>query len=277
MSVIAMTEDFDLRCHVGDPPDLSGGQELGYKAGGPKPTIELSNHVLDGAPTPPAAVHRSNLNFKSWGMLGNANYGSCVIAMMLHSIQAFHLDAGLPAPIWTEEDWEYLYHEIGGWVKGDPSTDQGCDEGVAMQTWEHPGLKTHDGTHTIAGTASFRVNNVEETKRMIWEFISPQMGYALPQTAQGQTEWHITDHSLQGPAAPGSWGGHGVPLWSYDPYRVRLGTWGGELLETWPFHLAYAMEGRVVITHEMLNRKGVSPTGVNWTTLGEELHAVMGA
>ncbi|HYB25349.1 MAG TPA: hypothetical protein VEF89_01915 [Solirubrobacteraceae bacterium] len=37
-------------------------------------------------------------------MLANDRIGDCVIAMMLHSIEDFHLDASTPVPAFTDQD-----------------------------------------------------------------------------------------------------------------------------------------------------------------------------
>ena len=53
-------------------------------------------------------------------MLANDTIGDCVIAMMLHSIEDFHLDAGTPVPAFTDADAISIYSAITGYVPGDP-------------------------------------------------------------------------------------------------------------------------------------------------------------
>lgn len=265
-------EKFDLRQHLVAPATvvLPDGlfPKTGLQLGTLTPTIHMDDLVAAGAPKPPPAVHRSHLSFHEWGMLLNELLGDCVPAGVLHSIMLFYLNNGELPPIFTDADAEHLYERMGHYVPGQPETDQGCNEQEAMEVWEE-GIQTTHGEHKIEGTVAINPKNREQVKRAIWEFEVVHPGIALPITAQGQSEWTVVEPKLQGNAAPGSWGGHDAPVCSYDEWRQRYLTWGGEELGTWGFWDAYVEEAHVVITTEMRNKKGVSPSGVNWTVLNE--------
>ena len=68
-----------------------------------RPTLKLADYIQAELANPPAAVSRPHPGF-NWGMLANDRLGDCVIAMMLHSIEDFHLDAETPVPAFTDED-----------------------------------------------------------------------------------------------------------------------------------------------------------------------------
>jgi hypothetical protein len=274
----AMPHDFDLRdCATEAPVVPLEERKLGLK-GVHTSRLNLRDFVLDGAPAPPPAVHRSHLELIAQGHLPcwlNNLRGDCVEEMILHSIEMFHADAGTPIPLFILQDAEHLYELMGQWNPENPeATDLGTDENVAMGKWEE-GLPLSDGnTHTIAGTVAVNPQDTDLVKRAIWDCVCPQMAYELPLTAQAQAaEWFVTGPPT-GNAAKGSWGGHGVPLVSYDPYRIRFPSWGGDLLMRWGFHVAYAVECHAVITREMENRSGVSPAGINWTALNEAQKAL---
>jgi len=232
-----------------------------------KPTLKLADYIKPELARPPAAVSRPHPGFQ-WGMLANDTIGDCVIAMMLHSIEDFHLDAGTPVPAFTDQDAISIYSAITGYDPSDPSSDRGTNESTAMRFWERRGLKTSDGAHhKIVATVAVDPSNLDECRIAIDEFVALQIGIALPKTAQGQQEWTVVGDGKTGDSAPGSWGGHGIPYREYDAESFKCVTWGAELLLAVPFHQDYAQEAHVVVTQEMLNKQGIGPSGVAWDEL----------
>ena len=232
------------------------------------PVLKLRDYLAPGA-TPALAISRPHPGFP-WGMLANDKLGDCVIAMMLHSIEDWHLDAGTPVPTFTDADAIAMYSAITGYTSTDPSTDQGTDEGAAMKYWQQTGLNvetTSGQVHTIAGTVAVDPLNLNECRIAIDEFVDLQLGIALPLTAQGQPGWTVIGDGKTGDSAPGSWGGHGIPAREYDPDTFKVVTWGAELLMTVPFWQAYVQETHVVVSQEMLSNTGVGPSGVLWDKL----------
>lgn len=236
-----------------------------------KPVLRLADYIDRATAQPPAAVSRPHPGF-SWGMLANDQLGDCVIAMVLHSIMSFHLDAGTTPPAFTDQDAISLYG-ICGYKPGDPSTDGGCDESAVMQAWENGLAQTSDGvSHTIAGTVAIDPTDLVEMRVGIDEFGAVSLGVALPVTAQGQTEWDVVGDPQKDPnSQPGSWGGHGIPAREYDQASFSVVTWGSEILETVLFHQTYMQEAHVVVTQEMLNAAGQGPSNVAWADLESDL------
>ncbi len=260
------------------PPDLPAVPKLGLNLAAPhRPALKLADYIHAERREPPAAVSRPHPGF-NWGMLANDRLGDCVIAMMLHSIEEFHLDAKSPVPAFTDEDAIRLYSEITGYDPHDPNSDQGTNEESAMTYWRHPGLRTSDGVdHTIVATVAVDPSNLDESRIAIDEFVALQIGIALPLTAQGQKEWTVVGDGRTGHSAPGSWGGHGIPYREYDAETFKCVTWGAELLLTAPFHQAYAQEAHVVVTKEMLDKTGVGPSGVAWDDLIADIKVLSSA
>ncbi len=266
--------NFRLRDHH-TPPTLPASPKTGLNLDTlHKPTLKLADYIHGELANPPAAISRPHPGF-SWGMLANDRIGDCVIAMMLHSIEDFHLDSGTPAPAFTDADAIGVYSAITGYNPNDPSSDRGTDESAAMRYWEHPGLHTSDGAaHAIVATVAVDPTNLTECRIAIDEFVDLQIGIALPISAQGQTEWTVVGDGKTGNSAPGSWGGHGIPYREYDADTFKCVTWGAELLLTVPFHQDYAQEAHVVVTNEMLNKTGVGPSGVAWDELIADIKAL---
>lgn len=266
--------DFRLRDHY-TPPTVPALPKTGLILDKlHKPALKLSDYIHAELASPPAAVSRPHPGF-AWGMLANDKIGDCVIAMMLHSIEDFHLDAGTSVPAFTDQDAISIYSAITGYRPNDPSSDRGTDERVAMRYWEHPGLKNGDGeTHKIVATVAVDPGNLNECRIAIDEFVDLQIGIALPVTAQGQHEWTVIGDGKTGNSAPGSWGGHGIPYREYDAETFKCVTWGAELLLTVPFHQDYAQEAHVIVTQEMLNKQGIGPSGVAWDELVADIKAL---
>jgi len=265
---------FRLRDHY-CAPSLPPAPKIGLNLDSlHRPTLKLADYIHPELANPPAAISRPHPGFQ-WGMLANDRIGDCVIAMMLHSIEDFHLDAGTPVPAFTDQDAISVYSAITGYNPSNPNSDQGTDESTAMQYWEAPGLGTSDGaTHTIAATVAVDPRNLNECRIAIDEFVDLQVGIALPVTAQGQKEWTVVGNGKTGKSAPGSWGGHGIPYREYDAETFKCVTWGAELLLTVPFHSDYAQEAHVVVTEEMLTKQGIGPSGVNWDELIADIKAL---
>jgi hypothetical protein len=241
------------------------------------PRLNLADYVSSQA-EPPPAVHRSHLEFP-WGMLLNGDIGDCGEAMAIHGIEAFHLNAGTPVPPFADGDAERAYSDIMGYDRrqtqpdGSNPTDQGTDNDKLVAYWKDPGiLCAADGSrHKIAHSLYVDPHDERLSRIAIWEFVALFRAAGLPLTAQGTINWKLQDPSLSGDNAVGSWGYHDYLYLSYDRKRLRDVTWGQEGLVDWQWDSAYAVQGLVVATQEMLNLRGVSPAGVNWDRLAADL------
>lgn len=255
--------------------ELPGNAKLGH-AGVARPVLGLPSYIEESNP-PPTAVHRSHLGFP-WGSLLNDLVGDCGPAMAIHAEEALNLDAGNPVPPFGDPQAEKFYEEVGNYdpkqtqPDGSNPTDNGVDNQTLVDRWRNVGILDAKGQrHTIAGSLFIPIDDETINKLAIWEFVILLRAIGLPVSAQGQTHWRVTDPSLQGAAAPDSWGAHDIPYLSYDSSRLRNISWGKELLVDWAFDRAYALQGIVIVTHEMTNRRGVSPSGINWTKLNADL------
>jgi hypothetical protein len=272
MTTAHVHDSLDLREHV-QGAILTGRERLGHLRQC-VPHVDLADYVHPGAPALPAAVHRSDAGFE-WGALLNDTIGDCGEAMPIHGIEAMHLDVGSAPPAFANEDAEFLYEKVGGYVPGNPATDQGTDNGVLVEYWTEEGVLCHaDGSiHRIIGTAGVSMDTAM-IQRAIWEFVVLFRAIDLPITAQGQSQWEVMGDPATDPeAAVGSWGGHDIPYLSYDGQRYRCISWGQELLVAVAFDITYAMQGSsipadafpgfVVVTEDMADDPGqIAPSGV---------------
>lgn len=249
---------------------LPDSPKLGH-AGIHTPRVALGDYLAAEA-QPPARVHRGL--FKGYtDVLANDQLGDCGEAMPIHGIEGMHHAAGTRVPPFVAQDAINLYEQVGGYVPGDPSTDQGTDNDVLINHWTSTGIKCagDSSIHKIAASVFVDPQNEVENKIAIYEFVALFRAVALPLTAQGQTRWSVVGDGKTGDSAPGSWGGHDIPYMAYDPNDYDADSWGVWIPVDESFDRAYAMQGFVVVTPDMQRRSGVSPTGLNYSRLMADL------
>jgi hypothetical protein len=266
---------FRLRDLRGSLPALPASPMLGLELATPhRPDLKLSDYIHRELADPPAAISRPHPGF-SWETLGNDEVADGVVAMMLHAIEDFHLNAGADPPAFTTSDAIRLYGAIAGYDPHEPASDRGIDANVAMRYWERPGLPTGTGAiHSIIATVAVDPASLTECRIAIDEFVALQIAVALPLATRGRSEWDVAGEGRTGDNAPGSWGGHGVLYREYDPETFTCVTWGAELPITVAFHRRYAWEAHVVVTEDMVHKRGIGPSGVDWDELIADIKAL---
>lgn len=231
------------------------------------PKIALGDHLAAEA-TPPSHLHRGE--FPGYAdILGNDSLGNCGPCQAIHATEGIDHAAGNPTPPFVAADSIQFYSEEAGYVAGDPSTDNGTDNAVMVKQWQDVGIhcSATKARHKIVGTLFVDPNNQVQNRVAIVEFGHVCRAVNLPLSAQGQRVWSVAGDGKTGNSAPGSWGGHDIVGLAYDPDTIDWNSWGMWLPGTTEFDRAYALQGFVVMTQEMLSRRGVSPTGLNWTSL----------
>lgn len=212
---------------------------------------------------PPAQAHWGHgLPF---GMLANDTLGDCAEAGMLHIGQVHTDDAGgIFTP--TAAGAISLYSSITGYVPGNPSSDRGSNLTDCLNYWRSTGF---DG-HTITAYLSVSPLNKTQAEEGIYYYGGLYTGVQLPSSAQSQTGrvWTVTT----GPdAAPGSWGGHCVPVVGYDENSLWCVTWGTLQQMTWEWFQTYCDEAFIPLSQDWLNKQGQSPSHLAWGQLSADL------
>src|SRR6185437_4913523 len=109
----------------------------------------------------------------------NDQLGDCVIAAIAHIVGVLTGNANGGNPfIYTNDQITALYSAIGGYVPGNSSTDNGCDEQTALNYWMQHGAP--DGSHQIAGWLSVNPEDPNEYKAAMWLFENLFFGMELP-------------------------------------------------------------------------------------------------
>jgi hypothetical protein len=242
------------------------------------PRFRLSNYFRASLPAPPASCDYSAAAAKVLQLLyGNDQLGDCVIAGGYHIVGVETGNAG-KAFIATEKQIESDYGSIGGYVPGDPSTDNGCDEATAMNWWQGHGFA--DGTKPL-GWLAIDPDNVTEVMQAIWLFEDCMFGFELPDgwvnpfpSASGFT-WDVAGD-------PDPENGHCVVGCGCDSSGVKISTWGMLGKITWAAvkkYCAASANGQllVMITPDQLAKgQAKAPNGFAWADLIADFDAMGG-
>ncbi len=242
-------------------------------------TLKLSNYllpaVLPPSPPPESSWVVDCTHITPWTMALNDQLGDCVIAAMAHMVQqwTFYVqEKRLSGATTVIGDSIILkaYEDVGGYRPNDPSTDNGCVMLDALNYWRKKGL----GGHKILAYMSVDPHDERQWKTAISLFGSVIAGFALPLSAQDQTAWTVADGGAHGDGAPGTWGGHCVPIMAYSPMSLTCVTWGAPLKMSHNFFGVYCDELYVALSQDWLDSKGVSASGLDLATLKRDLAAL---
>ena len=229
-------------------------------------TLKLARYL--GLPAPPVSANWDR-KVASWPMMLNDTLGDCVCAAAGHMVEQWSEYAGSEVVL-PDSAIESMYEQVGGYVPGQAATDNGCDMLTALNWWRKTGLSGHK----IQAFASLNPSFQAQVKSSVYLFGNVYLGLALPATAQHQKTWEVCGDGASGDAAPGSWGGHCVPIVAYNSQTLTVITWGEKMEMTWPFLLAYADEAYAVLSPDWSNSKGVAANNFNLTQLQNDLSEV---
>lgn len=187
------------------------------------PRLSLKNYLLKSLPAPPETVNYRGRAFNALRQVyGNDTLGDCVIAGMAHVTGVLTSNAGDPF-LYTQDQIVALYSAIGGYVPGNASTDNGCDELTALNYWLQHGAPA--GSHAIMGYVAVDPSNPEEYRTALWLFENLFFGLELPDAwvnpfpSTSNFVWDVA-------GAPDPNNGHCVIGCGYTPRGVTVSTWG---------------------------------------------------
>ena len=230
------------------------------------------NEVLASFGPPPVASANFIASVKHpWGMYLNDQLGDCVCADTAHGLLLRTSCAGTPV-VAADSDVLALYEAVGGYKPGDPSTDQGCNEGDMCEYLITTGFLGHKST----GTASVVTGQVTSTliDHMKWAcqiFVGLRLGVNLPASAETQFDggvpWDVGgDETIVG--------GHDVGMGGYTPQYALVTTWGAVQKVTWPWIMKFVEEAHAEIFADAIRANGLTPGGFHLATLERDLAAL---
>ena len=246
--------------------------KLGKRLPRHDPRVPMLSQYTTALPLAPATADYSG-KLSNLGMMGNDKLGDCTCAAVGHVIQEWTSEAQPKEVIIPDGDIIKLYEAVGGYVPGNPSTDNGAVEVDVLNYWLANPL---DG-HALSAFAAVEPKNHNEVKDAVYIFGNCYIGLALPLSAQTQTVWTVPPGGPQGNGAPGSWGGHAVPVVAYDQRGLTCITWGALKRMTWQFWDAYCDEGYGLLSKDWLEASGKAPQGFDWQAMVADMSDLKGA
>ena len=246
-----------------------GPMKLGRTRGAaPDPRIRpLARYGVADILAPPAIDWYSRI--PAWPMLANDTVGDCTVAAIGHVIQQWTTYTDAQAVVMDDAHVLAAYGAIAGYRPGDPASDRGAACSAALRYWIVAGMATPaGGPDTLTGAATLDPRDLEAVRGAIATFGALYAGLALPLSAQNEDIWRATT------GAPGSWGGHCVPLVGYDATGPVCVTWGGLKRMTWAWWGVYAEEAYALLSPDWIDAQGRDPAGLDWARLAGDMAAL---
>jgi hypothetical protein len=214
-------------------------------------TLQFSAYLKATAPPAPPSHDDYSKPVRKWPMMLNDNLGDCTCACAGHMIEEWTTVANPPG--FTPADPEILsaYEAVGGYKPGDPSTDNGAVILDVLNYWRQTGI----AGRPILAFVGLEPKNHQEISDAVYLFGNCYIGVQLPVTAQSQTVWAVPPGGPVGQGAPGSWGGHAIPIVAYDQRGLTVITWGARKRMTWQFLDTYCDEGYAVLSKDWIDSK----------------------
>jgi hypothetical protein len=231
-------------------------------------SLSLAHYVdREVLPAPPPVLDLS-AQVAEWPMYANDRLGDCTTAAAGHMIEAWTAaTAGAPVEV-TEASVLAAFDAV---KIVDPATgEEGAVELDVLKLWRSAGI----GGHRIGAFARVARDDRDLVTTGTWLFGGLYIGLQLPLRAGDQDVWEWTGR-LDGPDAPGSWGGHAVDVVAYDDGGVTVVTWGALKRMTWAFWDRYCDEAWCVLSADYLVA-GRSPAGFDLEALRHDLRLVTG-
>jgi hypothetical protein len=206
----------------------------------------------------------------SWPMSLNDQLGDCTIAAANHTQMAWNQYANGSNTAWSDNTCLEAYEAIGGYVPGDPSTDNGCVMQDVLDYWRKTGI----GGDKILAFGALRNWTRSVRVQALYTFGSIYTGVNLPESAETQFE----DHTAWVPAGGSIAGGHCInqqaELLALD--EVRYITWGAVQPANRAWVMDYVEEAWCIISQDFIEANGENPDGFNLGAMNAELSGLTG-
>jgi hypothetical protein len=247
------------------------GMKLGKGSPLHDPRTLMLAEYLDTASlpaTPASHIYAKNIAHTGWGMMDNDKIGDCTCAAAGHLIMEWTDDNGA---LFTPPDADIIaaYSAITGYDPQTGKNDNGAVETQVLNYWRNTGV----AGHKIFAYAALEPKNHNHVMLSTFLFGGCYIGMALPISAQRQKVWSVPPGGATGQGAPGSWGGHAVPVIGYDKHGLTVITWGATKKMTWSFWDAYCDESYAVISTDFANQNN-SPSGFDFAALQADLKQI---
>lgn len=260
-------------------PHLNANVKMGRKRSVAScPHMKLSRYLAKAVdlPAPPASIDYSANAVSLRRVFMNDQLGDCVIAGGYHIVGVETGNAGRGF-VATDSQVVADYSAIGGYVPGNPNTDNGCDLQTAMNYWVQHGFA--DGTKLI-GYLAVDATNKLEVMQALYLFENLYLGVEVPDAWINPFPSH--DGFVWDAATPDPNNGHCVMAVGYTAQGITIDTWGLLGTITWAAlaELCTAKNGGelyVMLTPDQLAKGATKvPSGMAWSDLIADFDAMGG-
>jgi len=233
-------------------------------------TLLLASYVTPALPTAPASFDLTT-KVSAWGMMDNDQIADCTCAAAGHLLMEWTANAG--KKMFTPADKQIVaaYSAITGYNPTTGANDNGAVEIDVLNYWRQSGI----AGHKIGAYVALEPANHAHIMDSVYIFEGCYIGLRLPKSAQAQVQnhqtWSVPPGGPTGDGAPGSWGGHAVPVVAYDARGVTVVTWGALQTMTWSFWETYCEEAYAILSNDYLTKKKQTPQGFNLQQLQVDL------
>jgi hypothetical protein len=232
--------------------------------------LRLAKYIDTAAlPKPPASFGHERL-VTQWGMAMNDQLGCCVVSGAVHEVMLWNREAGRTVRF---DDAAVVknYSAIGGYVPGQPDTDQGCDMQVAASYRLKTGLLDADGKrHKIGAYVGLDPGNLTELWYASYLFDGVGIGVEFP--AQWMDAFN-RGKTWGAVARPKLEGGHYITDPAKRAGNAVIVTWGRTTPLTPKGYQQFNDETIAYLSEEKLS-SGKSLEGFDLATLKADLKAV---
>ncbi|MCI4326721.1 MAG: hypothetical protein L3K16_03675 [Thermoplasmata archaeon] len=231
-------------------------------------TLQLADYLVPAGLAPPPPTVNWGAKVAAWPMMGNDTIGDCTTAAAGHCIEEWTTDAGDPVIV-PDAEIIAAYAAVSGYDPATGSHDVGANELDVLNYWRKTGI----GGHAIQAYVALEPGNLDHVRDSVSLFGNCYIGLALPISAQTQEVWSVPTGGAVGDGAPGSWGGHAVPVVAYDAESLTVVTWGALKEMTWGFWAAYCDEAYALLSDDFLTA-GETPAGIDLAALTSDLREI---
>lgn len=226
----------------------------------------MTRHLLTLGPAPAATNPYIAAVKVPWGMMLNDQLGCCVCSDTGHTIMLRTANVGA-VEVATANEILKLYEQVGGYVPGDPSTDQGCDELSMAQYLRNTGFVGHK----LDNYASV---NYKDQDLLVWSvqlFGSCRLGINLPAWAMDAFNRGQPWGKPPTGADTSILGGHDVPLVDFRGGMFKCVTWSKLQVIDQDFINLYCEEAHAELAFDWIQRQGIAPNNLCLEELANDL------
>jgi hypothetical protein len=240
-----------------------GRKPRGHDARIPKMAVARAMAVGRYVPVPAEVDYAAGLPV-SLGVMLNSELGDCTAAACGHAIQVWTANAQPPMVTPADSQILSLYEATGGYVPGNPNTDNGAIEQVVLGYW----LKHAVDGNELAAFVEVNPADMSEVRRAVWESGVVYIGFNVPgYLMDGLTEpGSVWDVQTSGDTS--IVGGHAVIVVGYESTgNLIVISWGSVYCMTPKFWARYVDEAYALANAAWIERSGRSPAGLTLAQL----------